>query len=460
MINKQSFKLKSLITTPIALGAMAALALPKSSQTNFANQYAVNAKRTPSFGAIKPYYKLAKISEYKRSKNMDILKKVGLTKVASNENPMDLFFKGIEKIGADSSVGVVILSEIDSDVALDKLAADLEIGHDTEDYYNLPIVIANDYTKGALDKTAAANDKLDKNVLARKTIEKLMPLGEISKIASATLINLGAAEGDDFDKIASNVSEGDLNVTKVAMELASEGYSPELLKEAADAEKIEFVKMASEILEGETNAIEKIMNAEASSDYVEKTASDEKLSDSYKAGVESAIIKMAGYIHPKGIAKLVGEKFEKTASKTGKIADLEAHKYACEGAGVLGYRPEAVQSIYSYINKDYALDKHASILPEDFVKEAQLAFDTLVKVAVVNRKLTKKAEQNEGYTEAVNAFANTIKEDINKVASRMYVAEGFLSGANPIEFVTEDMDKTALAVLKLNLNAEQHSKVI
>jgi len=433
--------------------------LTKDSTMHFYDRYTRQTKM-PGFGNIKPYYKQASINVNKRSINMEILKKVGLTKIASNEDPMELFFKGIDKLGADSSLGINILAEIDSDVALDKLSADLGVEKGSEDHYNLPIVIANDYTKGALDKTAAANDKLDKNVLARKTLEKLMPVGEISKIASATLIQLGAAEGDSFDKIASAVSKENLNVTKVAMELASEGYSPELLKEAAEVEKVEFTKMASEILEGEQAGIDAILKAELDAPFVEKTASDDKKTNAFKIGLESAIIKMASYVHPKGIAELIGEKFEKTAAKAGKIADLEAHKYACEGASVLGYTPESVQSIYSYMNKDYALDKHASVLPEDFKKEAQLAFDTLVKVAVANRKATKNGENHYGYTEAVNAFANTIKEDMNKVASRLYVTRNFLAGMNPVKLVTEDMDKIAEALMALEFNAEQHAKVI
>lgn len=446
----------------------------KSSRGDFSRQYKNMIEQNPSLSGATPYYgyenprldfgiygglnKPAHILQIKREVNMNILKKIGLEKTASAKDPVELFFNGVVKLGYDASDGIGVLAEIDSNVAVDKLAADYEV----EDVDALAMEIGEALSDGKIEKTAA-DKKIDKLALAKGVIEQLMPIGEVSKLAARVLIGFGESNEVSIDKIAAEigVTEDDINTTAVAMELASEGYSPELLKSAADEAKIDFKKMATAIVSGEKFAVEKIVAGDIGSELVEKTASAEETADGFKYGMNSALEKLAFLIHPKGIAIQLPEKFTKVASEKGDKPDFEAHKLACEGAVALDFDPLAVQSVYSYMDKGYALDKHASVLEESYKEQANLAFGTLTKLAALSR--AKKLDEEEDPAKAIEKMAVAFKEPVEKIAERMYLTTNFLAGKNPREFVgtgtKEELGKKAEAWLKDVLNVFEHDKV-
>jgi hypothetical protein len=351
-----------------------------------------------------------------------------------------------------------VLAEIDSSVAVDKLAADYEV----EDVDALAVDIAEALSDGKIEKTAA-DKKIDPLALANGVIEQLMPVGEVSKLAAKVLIGFGESEEESIDKVASALgfTEDDVNVAAVAMELSSEGYSPELLKNAADEAKIDFKKMATAIVSGEKFAVEKIVAGEIGGELVEKTASAKETTEGFRYGMDSAVEKLAFLIHPKGIATQLPEKFTKVASEKGDKPDFEAHKLACEGAVALDFDPLAVQSVYSYMDKGYALDKHASVLDESYKEQASLAFGTLTKLAALTR--AKKMDEEDDPAKAIEKMAVAFKEPIEKIAERMYLTTNFLAGKNPREFVgtgtKEELGKKAEVWLKDVLNVFEHGKV-
>lgn len=466
-------------TAPIwgsmGMGAVGELAT-KRSVSDYARQYKNMVEKYPQLSLIRPSYgyeapkfdfgiygglnKPAHISQIKGEVNrMDILKKIGLEKTASAKDPVELFFEGVVKMGYDASDGIGVLAEIDSNVAIDKMAADLEI----EDKDGLTIEIAKSLAGDKIEKTAS-EQKVDKLALSKGVIEKIMPIGEVSKLAARVLIGFAEVDkGITFDKIASKigVTDEDLDVTAIAMELSSEGYSPELLKQAADEQKVDFKKMATAIISGEKFAVEKIASAEISGDVLEKTASAKETPEGFKYGMNSALEKLAFLVHPKGIAANLNEKFTKIASEKGDKPDFEAHKLACEAASSLEFDPLAVQSIYAYLDKGYALDKHASVLDETYKENAKMAFITLTKLAALTR--AKKIDEEEDPAKAIEKMAVAFKEPIEKIAERMYVTTNFLAGNNPNEFIgtgtKEELGKKAEAWLKGVLNTFEHGKV-
>ena len=134
-------KVKSLAHLGIMAGTIPLMFLGQKSQMGFADELAEKAKNTPLFGALNPYYKrkkLAYINEDYRRKNMNLLEKVGLDKIASGKDPVELMMQGIDKVGGDVSLIFPILAEIDAQAGIDKIAADLGIESDSEEYYEIP----------------------------------------------------------------------------------------------------------------------------------------------------------------------------------------------------------------------------------------------------------------------------------------------------------------------------------
>ena len=468
---------KALVTSPLWGGAGLSLLSEhanKSSKGDFSRQYKNMIEQNPQMSGAVSYYgyenprldfgingglsKPAHVLQIKREVNMNILKKIGLEKTASAKDPVELFFNGVVKLGYDASDGIGVLAEIDSGVAVDKLAADYEV----EDRDALAMDIGEALSDGKIEKTAA-DKKIDKLALAKGVIEHLMPVGEVSKLAAKVLIGFGESAEKSIDKMASALgfTEDDINATAVAMELASEGYSPELLKSAADEAKIDFKKMATAIVAGEKFAVENIVAGDIGGELVEKTASAKETTDGFKYGMNSALEKLSFLVHPKGIATQLPEKFTKVASEKGDKPDFEAHKLACEGAVALDFDPLAVQSIYSYMDKGYALDKHASVLDESYKEHANIAFGTLTKLAALSR--AKKMDEEEDPSKAIGKMAAAFKEPVEKIAERMYLTTNFLAGNNPREFVgtgtKEELGKLANAWLKDVLNVFEHGKV-
>ena len=385
---------------------------------------------------------------------------IGLEKIAFDE-AKDLFHKAAEALGIDMSSLENLLAETDSTAAIDKIASELGI-HPEITAIILSDVLA-DVSRETIEKTASEKN-VDPVELAYGVVDSSFVPGEISKIACATLVNF-AKKGDmklplEKNAEAIGASKSDINVTAVAVELSSEGHSPELLKQAADDAGIDFRKLATQIIEGENWASEKIATAALNSEMMKKIAESDKIPEGFFVGVMSAIDKLAEEFHPKGIANLFGLK--KEASTEGKDLDLEVHSLMKVGAQLSGFGPESLQFLYSYYSPEYALDKHASVAEKGHEDMAKIAMVTIGRIGALVS--SNKLEIPESIGETIDKIAEIFKEKPEQSMQRLHITNSMLAGIHPANIkeageANGGIDKMSEAIAMEAIRQDEHEKI-
>jgi len=425
----------------------------------FHDRYKNLIKQFPQIGRITPYYdfmkrpftsnNLYKFSEFKGGNMKKIASIVGVD-VKDDDELLKLAIAGLAKAGVDPEVVVDFVAELDVETGLNKVAGELEAALDTPiDEDQLAILIADSMSNGKIEKRASENN-LPAEKLAKKVLEKMLEPGEISKIAMKVFSAYGQYDGEKpLVKVASKlgVTDEEVKIAQTAVELISEGYSPEILKVAAE-ELYETTpgKLASAIVKGEELAAKHIAEGKVTTASFTKIAQAEDIPETFKIGYINAIQKLAFDLHPTSL--------ESIAKKAGlkDATSYDVHNLIKGASILLGSDEAAPQAIYAYYDKKYALDKFAAETVSDFSKDAEEALVFLTKVA-------SKADKID--FEETKAFLKTAAEalgmSVNEVGRQLLKTSMFLEGERPD--VIRELEKNAGDILADVIKEETHEKI-
>lgn len=425
----------------------------------FKDRYKEDIMRTPGGGGVIPYYqgnyaipKFANIINIANKRDTEvkmdkIAKTLGLTKIAKSDEELGVkLAAGLAKAGASVDGLLRVTAELDPIIKAAMISEEYGLP-----YEDVVIMAADISTDGKIEKTAEEKG-VDMVKLAESVLEKTEGMGKVASIMAKVFSIYGEADHvDSLNKLASSryVTKGEVNIAAAGLELAEEGYSPELLDKYAEAMEMPLEKVASDIIGGELSAMKLIESGKLSAKAIEKVATSEKFSEPTKIGFLNSIEKLAHKVRPNGLSKIAGVK-QPTPKKDSKV-----HELIMKAANYLGYDDFAVQDVYAYAFPKYAADKLDMEIDDRFAKEAKQSVKFLAKLGAALEKNDLYGDTPE---ETIIKTAEALNEDPNDLMVDLFKTAALIEEDNPMDIDFEAIEKYAGAIVAAALDRLRFEK--